>query len=191
MSMENLKKSLLQEAEKEASAITSKAEKEASAIISAAREEARKRKEEARARAKSLVAAEKTEKLSAAQLRAKKIVSEAKSKVVEENLGIVWREFSKLPDEKNYGGLLKKWIAEAEKSLGGKTVVSVNEKDAKIAKKFSKNVSAKVVDIAGGAIIFSQDGKVSIDSSLESVFRHNEPEARKIVFNDLSGKVKG
>ncbi len=191
MSMENLKKSLLQEAEKEASAITSKAEKEASAIISAAREEARKRKEEARARAKSLVAAEKTEKLSAAQLRAKKIVSEAKSKVVEENLGIVWREFSKLPDEKNYGGLLKKWIAEAEKSLGGKTVVSVNEKDAKIAKKFSKNVSAKAVDIAGGAIIFSQDGKVSIDSSLESVFRHNEPEARKIVFNDLSGKVKG
>ena len=191
MSMENLKKSLLQEAEKEASAITSKAEKEASAIISAAREEARKRKEEARARAKGLVAAEKTEKLSGAQLRAKKIVSEAKSKVVEENLGIVWREFSKLPDEKNYGGLLKKWIAEAEKSLGGKTVVSVNEKDAKIAKKFSKNVSAKVVDIAGGAIIFSQDGKVSIDSSLESVFRHNGPEARKIVFNDLFGKVKG
>jgi len=191
MSMENLKKSLLQEAEKEASAITSKAEKEASAIISAAREEARKRKEEARARAKGLVAAEKTEKLSGAQLRAKKIVSEAKSKVVEENLGIVWREFSRFPEDKRYEGLLKKWIAEAEESLGGKTVVSVNEKDAKLAKKFSKNVSAKAVDIAGGAIIFSQDGKVSIDSSLESVFRHNEPEARKIVFNDLSGKVKG
>lgn len=186
--LQELRKGLVQEARAEAKKIIGDMEKQGETKLSAVKAEAKKISAEAKARAEQAVAAERNERISAAQLRAKKIIAEAMNKVVEQGLADTWSEFTKVPEKKEvYEKLMKQVISTGEKELGGDCIVMVNRKDSGLAKKLSKNVSKEEVEISGGAIISTKDGSITIDNSLEAIFSQNEEETRKLVYTEVFG----
>ncbi len=191
MSLEELRKSLVQEAKAEAKRITSAAEKDAWQKLAEARAEAARIVSQAREKAGREAAAEKNERASAAQLRARKTLSEAQNRVLGQGLQKIWKEFSALPERKaEYEKLLKRLISHAEREIGKGAVVAVNARDQGLARKFSKNTSKQAAQISGGAVVSSADGTISVDSSLESVFGQNEDELRKLVYTEIFGGKK-
>lgn len=191
MSLEELKKSLLQEAKAQAKRMEADAQKLAEQRLDAARAQAKAIVSEAAERAQRAAAAEKNERQGAAQLKAKKITSEAQNRVLGQGLEKIWKEFSELPAQKaEYERLLKRLISHAEKEIGKGAVVAVNSRDQAIAKRLSKNVSGKAAGIAGGAIVASADGSISVDCSLESLFSQKEEEMRKLVYSEIFGGKK-
>ncbi|VVB99559.1 V-type ATP synthase subunit E [uncultured archaeon] len=189
MSLEELRKGLLQEGKSEAAKAKSLAEKRASEIIGAAMQEASKLKEKAKARAEAAIASERNERIGAAQLKAKKIVSEAKNRVIEQALEKIWKEFGAVPNNRaGYEKLMKGIISKAERELGKGAIVSVNARDKTLAKRLAKNVSGENADIEGGAIVSNSDGTVAIDCSLESIFGQDSEKLRKLVYYELFGK---
>ncbi len=191
MSLEELRKSLLQEAKAEGRRVTSDAQAQAEEKLSDARAQAKSIVSEATARAHQMAAAEKNGRQSAAQLKAKKITSEAQNKVLVQGIEKIWKEFEELPSQKaEYEKLLKRLISHAEKEIGKGAVVMVNQKDQPLAKKHTKNVSGKAANIAGGAIVSSADGSISVDVSLESLFSQKEEDLRKLVYSEIFGGKK-
>ncbi len=188
MSLDNLSKALMQEGKGEARKIISEAEKQASEGISKAKETAKEITSEARKKAGELVLAEENERISAAKLKAKRILSNATNKTIDSAMEKIWQEFVKLPSKDGYEAMLKALITSAEKELGS-GVVHVNANDLRLAKKISRNVSDKPVAISGGAIVTSKNGKIIIDNSLESIFDSKRDEARKIIFSEISMQV--
>ncbi|MCR4335184.1 MAG: V-type ATP synthase subunit E family protein [archaeon] len=185
MSLENVRENLIQEAKKEERRLLSEAEKEASAIILEAKEQAKRIKNEEKKKASEAVERDSHERISVAKLKANKIVSEARNKLVDDSVNEIWEDFKDSPKKKGYEAFLKKQIKEAEKELGKATIVMVNSTDVKVAEKYSKNVQTQGVNISGGAIVSTKDKSVSIDSSLESIFENNEKEIRGTVFKEL------
>ncbi|MBI4210583.1 MAG: hypothetical protein HY544_03710 [Candidatus Diapherotrites archaeon] len=188
MGMENLRKSLMQEAQAEARKISAEAEKQAEKAIAEAKEKARAIIAGARQAAKESSEAQKAERLSAAQLKARKIVTEAKNRKTEEALAMAWKEFSAIPESKGYEAFMKKAITGAEREFAGKAVVRVREEDMKMAKRLSKGVSPEPARISGGAIVSSPDGKVSVDCSLEAMFEQKKEDIRKTIYLEMFRK---
>ena len=102
----------------------------------------------------------------------------------------VWHEFVKVRGSASYEKMLKGLITQGEKELGEKSIVHVNESDIKLAKKFFPNVSAKPIDISGGAVVVSKAGNISIDNSFESIFGSRKDDIKKIIFRELKGERK-
>ena len=187
MGLENVRKGLLQEAQGESRRMLAQAQGLTSQINEGAGQKARKIKSEAKNRARRLADAEGNERTSAAQLKARKMVSEAVNMKMDEALQKVWHEFAVWAQGKEYEKMLKELITGAEKELGGKCILQVNPRDIKAAEKFSKNVAKKAEDISGGAILSTLDGRISIDNSLESIFAQRKDEAKKVLFSELFG----
>ncbi|MEK6958029.1 MAG: V-type ATP synthase subunit E family protein [archaeon] len=187
MSLENLKKAMIEEAKNEAKKITSEAEKEAKQNLSEAEKNAKEIVQKAREKTAKSIEAERKERASAAQLKAKRIVSEARNRVVEDAMQQVWGEFSESAKGKGYEKLLKKLIVQGEKELGEKAIVAVNKSDFGAAKRISKNVSAKTAEISGGAIISSKSGEITIDNSLEAIFENSREDVGGMVYRELFG----
>lgn|SRR3989344_8873081 len=185
MSLENLGKALMQEGNVEARKIISEAEKQASEGISKAKETAREITSRARKKSGEIVIAERDERISAAKLKAKKIVSDATNAALDAAMEKIWLEFVRIPSKGDYETMLKALITSAEKELGS-GVVHVNADDMRSAKKISKNVSDKPMAISGGAIVTSKNGKIIIDNSLESIFDSKRDSVRKIIFSEIS-----
>ena len=185
---ENLRKSLVKEAKKEARKIDEKAGEEAGSAIGLANMRAKKEIEEAMEKASRIVAEERDERLGSAKIRSKRIVADSVNRVIDNAMERLWEEFAGLPKAPGYGRMLERIIESAEKELGGKTRVYVNANDLQAAKKISKNVSQKTIQISGGAVISSNDGKVEIDGSFESIFESKKAELRKIISNGIYGK---
>jgi vacuolar-type H+-ATPase subunit E/Vma4 len=156
------KKEIFKEAEKQKQAVLEQAEKEATALVED----------------------EKREQFAAIQLKAKRLVSEAKEETVNKNMGDVWTAFAKASKDANYPQLLRKLIEEGVEALGDQAMVQVNSKDVSTAKKFARKVSA-VSGLSGGAIITSQDGRISINNSLEALFEERRDDIRRMVFGQL------
>ncbi|HIH10520.1 MAG TPA: hypothetical protein HA254_07700 [Candidatus Diapherotrites archaeon] len=186
MALQNLKESLENEGKAEAKKIIAAAQKLADEEIEKAKVQAKKTVAAARARANEIAKA--NERISAAQLKAKRRVSEAMNAKADEALARIWAEFSKLPEGRSYEKFMKAAISQAEKEFSGKAAVYTNERDQKVARKFSKNVAADTLNIAGGAIVRTPDGKITIDNSLESIFESKKGELSNIVYSELMKK---
>ncbi|HLC79477.1 MAG TPA: V-type ATP synthase subunit E [archaeon] len=188
MALENLRKGLVLEGKALAKASVEEAQKEAGKIISQAKNEAKEIIENAKERAQNASKLEYEERISAAQLKAKKLTTEAANKTLESSLKMAWEEFAKISQSKEYEKIMKKMITQAESEIGQGAVVLVNSRDSKIVKKYAKNVSPKAVDIAGGAIVFTKDMKISIDNSLESIFESNRDAIKSEIFAQMGKK---
>ena len=191
MDLENVKKGLMKEAKAEAKTIIENAEKGSASAIASANEKAKSMVAAARQRASEMVEAERNERFSAAKLKAKKILSDARNRVVDGASQQVWVEFVKVRETPSYEKMLKGLVGAAEKELGEKSTVCVNENDMKLAKKFSKNLSQKPAGISGGAVVVSKDGRVSIDNSFEAIFDSRKDDVKKIIFRELRGNGDG
>src|SRR3989344_5872385 len=131
MDLENVKKGLMNEAKAEAKTIRENAEKDSAAALASANEKAKSMAAVARQRASELVEAERNERISAAKLKATKILSDARNRVVDGTSQQVWSEFVKVRETSQYEKMLKGLVGQAEKELGEKSIVYVNESDMK------------------------------------------------------------
>jgi len=189
MSLEKLRKSLSDEGKAEAKKIISEAEKEAARIAEEAKENAKRIKAEGKETVSSALKAENSERMSAAQLSAKKKTTEARNRMLEMALEEAWKEFIKIRgNAKAYEKFMKDTITESEKELGNKVTVFVNKQDNSLAKKISKNVDLKAVEITGGAIIMTHDKRISIDNSLEAIFEEKKEEIKSRIFSETKTK---
>lgn len=190
MALENLRKSLVQEAEVQARKLIDEARKRAEKVTDEAMEKAAKARKESREKADALAEAESNERISSAELKGKRLIAEAMDRKMQEAMEKVWQEFAKTPKSGGYEKILRTLISDAEKELGAKSVVHVNAQDAKLARKISKNVAAKPADMTGGAVVTTADGRISIDNSLESIFEQRREEAKKVIFSEMFSKGK-
>lgn len=184
MGLSQLKKELIGDAKGQAKEISLETERERKEILKEAEKQKQAVLEAAEKEANALVEDEKREQFAAIQLKAKRIVSEAKEEAVNNNLGEVWTAFAKASKDADYPRLLKRLVEEGLDALGAGAVVQVNGKDVSLAKKYAKNVKA-VPGLSGGAIVSSPDGRISINNSLEALFEERRDEVRRMVFGKL------
>lgn len=184
MGLSQLKNELIGDAKSQAKQIALETEKEKKAILKEAERQKQAILEQAEQEANALVADEKREQFAAIQLKAKRIVSEAKEETVNKNMGEVWTAFARASKDANYPQLLKRLIEEGLDALGDQAVVQVNGQDLSLARKYAKKVNA-MPGLSGGAIISSPDGRISINNSLEALFEERKEDIRRMVFGQL------
>jgi V/A-type H+-transporting ATPase subunit E len=184
-------KEMAEEIRKNAEAEAQKIRKEAREKGEGARSEASGKTklllEHAKAEAGAAAANEKNEKIAAAYLEAKRIVSRAK----ESAIGAVMEDVLKATAharDKDYKALLKRLITEGMHEVGKDAVVRVNKEDHKLAHSLGFKVSAEPIECIGGAIIASPDGKVIFNNTFEAKFELGRERARTAAHKLLFGK---
>src|SRR3990167_9227847 len=90
MGLETLQKEILRDAKKEADGILAEAEQEKRKMPAEANQERERMLEEARGAIGKVIEAEKTERLTSARLNAKRLLGEAKSRLVDQAVDEVW-----------------------------------------------------------------------------------------------------
>ncbi|KON31076.1 hypothetical protein AC478_03325 [miscellaneous Crenarchaeota group-1 archaeon SG8-32-3] len=198
MIVEEAKKSadhILQEAEKSAADTLKKQKlrgvqraKEASKIL------LRKAENEAEFNKKNSIANSK--------IKAKWVILSKKETWIDNILKEVKNELKILKQSKKYLSILEKLIIEAGVTLGGKElVVLLNPQDSALPLKLGNlakeigektgfktelNMSKEKVEVIGGALVKTADGKVIMDNTFDDILRRREKELRseiaKILF---------
>ncbi|MEM3031052.1 MAG: V-type ATP synthase subunit E [Candidatus Micrarchaeia archaeon] len=191
MGLEELKQEILRKAEEEARAVRRKAEAEAREIISQAERKKEEAIDAARKEAAEALAREERERLSTARLESKLILAAAREEVLAAVEEEAWRELAAFRKKKEYAGFLERAIRAGVKEIGGDAVVFVSKEDYPLAKKIIAEkkipaaLSPKPVDVLGGAVVASQDGRVRCDASFAAVMEGAREGVRKLAFASL------
>jgi V/A-type H+-transporting ATPase subunit E len=132
-----------------------------------------------------------------------KILSQ-KRNFIDEAFKKAEQQFESNTKQETYGKMLNSLITEAAMAAGGGNLeIFLNESDAKRKlpiKKLSKTVSSelgtdvnimiskKKIDVVGGVLIQTADGKTKIDNTLEAILKRSrkdlEPKISEILFKD-------
>ncbi|MDO8627045.1 MAG: V-type ATP synthase subunit E [Candidatus Diapherotrites archaeon] len=184
MSLDVLAKEIIKEAEKSVEEIKSEALREKKRILKEAEEKKEQLLSNAQKNIDTIIASEEKEKLSSVQLEAKKSLNEAKESAVINSLDVLWQDFVSLRSGKNYSEILSKLAKQGVKEIGSNAVVKVNSKDAKLLKG-SFNLSKESVDISGGVIVTSADGRIIVNNSFEALFESKTDDLKKELFKEL------
>ncbi len=189
--------------EKLTSSLLKDAEGEADGIVKAAEGHVRKMKEDERAKITGLkknaesevekvLKEQKNERLAWARLEAKRLVSEAREDAINNAIEDIFASLKELKKSKEYKNFISKEVSAALKEFKGtKIVVHVAKDDKKLLPKLPNG--CKVVtdlDALGGAVIETQDGKMKVDLTLETLFELRRDDLRKMISSELFGAEK-
>ena len=184
MTLANLKEELCRKAAGEASAIEErareaaklgmeKAEREAAGIVERAKEDARE------------FAAKERMRISAANIRANRIVQDAQFGLVQEAVDEVRALLKKTAGERReYKKIFERFAAGAVEAAGKDCVLQVNNEDAALAKQFGM-VDRKPLDCIGGLAAVSADGRIKIDNTFEALLEEQDGEIRQRAYEML------
>jgi V/A-type H+-transporting ATPase subunit E len=188
MGLDSLKREIEREAEAEGRKILDDAERESRETVKGAEKGAKLKETDAEAEAQKLLASEKSERIVATRLEAKKIRADAKEEAIKESLGSVWKQFAALPKGKEYPALLGRLVSDGTREIGAGAKVYVRKEDRGLLKDMGADLAEKPIGCAGGAIIESADGKVRVDNTLEQLFEEKREEIRKEIYGRLFGQ---
>jgi len=205
-SIEPLVLEIRKKAEVEAEKIISEAKREAERIVAEAREKAKKIPAERLREIERRLAEKERVRLAETRIEGRKMLLRAKMNMIERALSEAIRKVHTYVNEnKGYREILKKLSVEAILALGVEEVVLMgNERDIDILKtlapeitemlksEFGKNVTVKVSDapinVVGGVIAATSDGKVyynnSIDARIIAFKEEKLSELEKILFGE-------
>jgi len=179
MGIEKLKSSLIKEANDEAEKLIIAAELQVKNLLNDEKSQANAEKAQVEKEISVILNERKGERLAWARLEAKRIIAEAKEDVIKASMDTF---FEKLIDSKkgqNYKKALKKAIENAVMNFGKNVVIHLLKDDKDLAPK-GKNVSIETdLEGLGGAIIESEDGKIRINLTLETLVETKREEIRK------------
>ncbi len=136
-----------------------------------------------------------------------KILSQKRS-FMDEAFKKAEQQFESSTKQETYGKMLSSLIIEAAKAAGGGNLeIYLNERDAKrklSVKELSKIagtklgtdvnivISKKKIDVVGGVLLQTVDGKTKIDNTLEAILERSrkdlEPKISEILFKDPAKK---
>jgi len=185
--LETLQKEILLDAKREANAILAEAEEERRRILAEANKERESVLTTAREGIARVIDAERNERVTSARLNAKRVVNDAKSKVVDQVVEAVWTAFKETRNRPAYAKQLEALVNQGLKEFGGKGVVHLNALDLKseVAKKYKAKLTKEPLQAAGGAIVASEDGRIRVDYTLEQLFAEKRESVRKAVYTEL------
>ncbi len=165
MTLENLEKEIMAEANRKARAILDGAASERRQIINEAGKEAKEMCNAMEAEAKSRWEQEELEELTKAKMRAKGEISLEKKLLVEK----VYKEFEERLKGKSSNEMLKKLFERGKRELENAGTVYVAGKDLQPARKLFRGIEVKEKEIGGGIILESRDSLQSADLSLSTL----------------------
>ncbi len=166
------------------------------AVLTSARLEAKRIKSEASSKAKQLIDEAKTEgqklgeqqrlEISAnAKLRQKRVIAEAREKLIGKAISGVRDDLDEFAKSKQYNTLLEKLAKDCTKSLGSDALLYCKKQDEKTLRQAGFKI-AGAVDIMGGVIGTTSDKKIKVNNSLEALLENHQDELKQTAFQELA-----
>lgn len=165
MGLDEVKKEIIDDANKKVDAIIEKAQAEAEAIFDQTRQKAVGEKQKADAHTSVLIEALTRREIAAAEFDARKMMLDAKKELIDASMDRARKKVASWNDAKR-GSILKKLMAKAKSDLD-LAIVAANPKD----KKHVKGVSFESADMLAGMIGRTKDGRVSVDYSVDEMLQ--------------------
>lgn len=191
MGIEKLTSSLLKDAQSEAEEIIKAAEGHVKQMKADERAKLTTLEKQAEKEVEKILKEQRNERLAWARLEAKRVVSEAREDAINNVIDAIFSSISEMRKSKEYNAFVSKNVSAAVKELGGKLTVHVAKADKNLLPKLPKG--CKVVadlDALGGAIIETQDGKMRVDLTLETLIELKRDELRKSISAELFSTEK-
>jgi len=189
MGLDNLVDEIMRSASGDSEQIEHETKERCAQIVKDAELAAEQRLAKADEDTQKAVGAEKSERIAAARLQAKKIIEDAHEEAVNAVLDEIWHKVAAKAKSKDYSKMLKRLVEKGAKELGRKDfVVMVNSRDRKAAKDLRFPLSEESAESEGGAVVLSSDEKVRVDMTFEALFASKKEDLRKQIYNSLFGK---
>ncbi len=189
MGLDNLVDEIMRSASGDSEHIEHETKETCARIVKDAELAAEQRLARAKEDTQTAVGAEKSERIAAARLQAKKMIEDAHESAVNAVLDEIWHKTAAKAKSKDYNKMLKRLIEKGAKELGRKDFeVMVNSRDRKAAKDMRFPLSEESAECEGGAVVLSADEKVRVDMTFESLFASKKDDLRKQIYTSLFGK---
>lgn len=167
MGLEQLKKEILDKAQREAAAVLKETEKEVALILASAKAKAAEHEKEAEAKHRQLLEDIEKSDVAGARFEAKKLLLDEKKSFIEQVFSQAEDQLRVLP-EKKQEALISRLLAQAKKEIPVRYVYA-NPRDRKAVEK--NGFQFREADMLGGIIAETEDGKVRVDYSFEELLR--------------------
>jgi V/A-type H+-transporting ATPase subunit E len=187
MGIEKLKGSLLSEAGEDARKILSVSEAQAKVILDEERARRAAMKKDAEKAVEKTLQEQKNEQMAWARLESKRIMAEAREDAIKNVLEEFFEALGSVRKSQEYKKFLAAAVNSAVGELGSGAIVHVAKGDKALfgAPKASK--VAEDLEGLGGAMVESDDGKIRVDMTLETLFESTRDQVRKKIFDNLFG----
>ena len=165
MGLETVKDEIINSAKEQSNSSISEARKEANRIIKEAEKKIEGMREKSEAETKKLMDTIKRQELASAELENKKILLEAKKRIIENVFAEARKKLENL-DDRGREAILKKLL---EKSKNEIEVANIycNKKDSK----FLKGFNVATIDISGGLIAENKERTIRVDYGFETMLQ--------------------
>ncbi|MBD3314123.1 hypothetical protein GF345_06790 [Candidatus Woesearchaeota archaeon] len=187
MGLEEVKKEIIENAEKKAEGIVKEGKDEADRIIKetdAQLEDYRKRSEDD---AHKIISAMERKERSSAEFDVKKMKLDKKKEIIDRAFSEVKKKLQSMPDKKRES-YLKNLLDDAKKEIDVAKVY-VNSQDRKIAERITgKGISVDGSEISGGLVAENSDSTISVDYSYDELLDTVEKENLQEIASKLFGK---
>lgn len=191
MGIEKLTSTLLKDAQDEAAGIIETAEGHVKKMKADERAKSASLEKEAEAEVEKILKEERNERLAWARLEAKRVVAEAREDAIGNAIEDIFSSLKEIRSSKEYKAFVSKKVSEAVNELGGKLTIHVVKADKNLLPKLPKGcVVVADLDALGGAVIETEDGKMRVDLTLETVIELRRDELRKKISAELFGSEK-
>ncbi len=191
MGFENLLTSLEEKGKLEENAILSAAKAEARKTNASASEKAKQIMDEAKSDGQKLGVEQRLEINANARLRQRKVIAKARETALNaaiQEIEPLLREFTQ---GKQYDKLLLQLAHECTKALGKDAVLQCRKADEKTLKATAGFNNIKgTINIIGGGIAESPDGRIRVDNSLETLLENHKEKLKQTAFKELASTFK-
>lgn len=180
MTAEKIIERIKRDSEKEIKQILKEAEKQVSSIFNEAKKEANQESEKILSNGKKQCENIKKIIISKANQDAKREIMKAQEKLIDECFTKAHHKLSTL-DRAKYKKIATKLMEEGCRKLGGRCNI-LGSRD--IDKEIARNKGLKVIGIvetAGGIIIKSNDGRITLDLTFDGILKRKKDEIRRKV----------
>lgn len=183
MTLEAIKRSIMDEAEDKASDLEKEASMESERIVSEAEERAKRIMKDAERDAEREAQRLRMESKASAEVEANALLLEARGEAVERSLGGVMSQLAKEVQKASIRKLLEQGIKDfAEASGGREIVVRTGRRNAEAVKGLDARVEYADID---GFILSTSDSKIELDATLGSILESQKDTARRLVYEEL------
>ncbi|MFH1520027.1 MAG: V-type ATP synthase subunit E family protein [Candidatus Micrarchaeota archaeon] len=187
MGIEKLKGSLLSEANEDARKIIETAEAHVRSMVEEERSKVSAIKRDAKEDVEQLIEEQRNERLAWARLESRRILAEAREDAIKNVLEDFFDALKSAKKNPEYKKFISKAVAEAVAELGSDATVRVLKGERKLIPTLKNAKIIEDLDALGGAIVESNDGRIRIDLTLETLFESRRDEIRKQIDDKLFG----
>ncbi len=187
MGIEKLKNSLLSEAAEEANAILQNAQSEVEKMHREQKGKQADMKAKAEKELEKTLEDQENERIAWARLEAKRIGAEAREDAIKNVLEEFFEVLKKSRKTAEYKNFIKKAVPAAAADLGGTVTIHVLKGEKALVPKIKDAKVAEDLKGLGGALVESEDGRIRVDLTLETLVDSKRDEIRKQIAEDLFG----